>query len=778
MKIKNFFKKIQQPSLTPAEEHYLAVLIEDNFVKTALWTLTNQGVVEVVRIGEKIFFETDEELVEAVDRSLSPHFADKEFRKVIFGVPSSWLLEGQLKEEKLEVLKKICREMELSAIGFVFNTEALLYYFKIKEGIPLTAILVSFGPKKLVFSLVKLGKIIKIEEIIRSGNLKEDLVEAFWRFKGEEVLPARIILYNQENLEEEVRQISEISWEEKEINFIHLPKVETLPSHFEILSLVLAGGKELGQAEKVILNQEAILKEELPGKEIKEEVKEIEKETPLKIEQEPVSEEEGVSFEETQPEESTSKPEIFPENFGFVKGEDILIKEGKKEEKPEEITPEIAFRKKSEELPSSQFERPKIRINLLESIKGVLKKSSGLILFFKKGLGVIKNLPLVKIKSKFVLILLIILGILGIILFSAWWFLPKAQITLWIKPQLLEKSFTLTLDSNISQPDEQNLILPAEKIKITLTKEGKKETTGTKIEGEPASGEVVIYNRTSNPKTFAKGTEIIGPDNLKFTLEEEVLVASESVGSDYVKIPGKAKVKVKAVAIGPEGNLASGTEFSVDNYSKSDFVAKNEEAFSGGTKREVQVVSRQDQEELEKNLLEELKKQSQEEIEEKTSSGQEIIPKSLSFEIRKKEFDKKVGDEGNEVNLKLEVEFSVLSFRNEDFNRLLEKEISSSIPEGFEYKPEEKESNFKLKELKGKDKAIFEANLKVFLFPKLDVEMIKNNLKGKSLIGGKNYLDSLEKIDSYQIKISPQFPKWLITFPRISKNITIEVKRK
>lgn len=774
MEIKGFFKKIQNTSSSP-REYYLAVLLEENFVRTAFWALTEEEVVEVVGIGEKIFFENSEGIVEAVDRSLSSVFFDKEFKGVIFGVPSTWLSQGQLKEDKLEILKRICREMDLSAIGFVFNTEALIYHLKLKEGIPLTAILISFSPKKLVVSLVKLGKVIKTEEVIRSGNLKEDIVEAFYRFKDEEVLPARIILYNQEDLKEEIEQIEEIPWEEKGINFIHLPKIETLPLYFETLSLALAGGRELGQAERVVFRGEVASKKE----ESETELKKITQEGELEKKEETALEEGSLLPEETQPQEQDFKKEIVVDNFGFVKGEDILLRQ-EKEKEEQKTPPSIAsFEKESLKTDSlSRFEKPKIKSFSFSGGRKIFDWLLSLISIFKNKKEGFRNLSLPKIRSKLALVLLVVFGSLGGLFFLGWWFLPKSTITLWVKPQVLEKSFLLTLDSNASEADEEKLILPAEKIKLVLTKEGSKETTGTKIEGEPASGEVIIYNRTPNLKTFPQGTEIIGPDNLKFTLEEEVLVASESVGSDYVKVPGKAKVKIKAVAIGPEGNLAAGTEFNVDNYSKSDFVAKNEEAFSGGTKREIQVVSRQDLEELEKNLLEELKNQAEKEIGQKVSSNQKIISDSLSFEIKNKEFDKNVGEEADKVKLRLEVEFSVLSYSEEDLGRLLEQEISQLIPEGFEYKPEEKELEFKLKELKDKDTAVFEANLKAFLFPKLDVGVIKNNLKGKTLTAGKNYLDSLKKVDSYQVKIFPQFPKKLVTFPHVSKNITIEVKRK
>ncbi|MGB9911435.1 MAG: baseplate J/gp47 family protein [Microgenomates group bacterium] len=743
MEISNFFKKIKSFEEKRPPETYLAVLIEDEFVNSAWWRISSEGIVEVVKVGKMVFFENDEEIITAIDQSLPPQ-ENIASQKIIFGIPFSWLKESnEVKEEKMAILKTICREMNFEALGFVITPEAIAHHFKIKEGIPLSAILINFTSKKIFLSLIKVGKFIATEELVRSENLKEDLIEGFSRFDKSEVLPARIILYNQENLEEEKRQIEEISWEELEINFFHLPKVEILPFEFSLLSLVLAGGKEIGEVKGVILKEEA----KIPTKE-------------------EISEESEVLEEEEKIEEiSPSVKE--EENFGFVKGEDITLKE-------EEIIPPTVV---STEESSQETEKMKPS---LEKIKNL--KEMAFPLFLKVG-NIIKNsvekiLLLKGRKRSILLVLFLLLFLLGGGLFAYWWFIPKAKIILWVKPEILEKDLGVTVDPQIKSPDEEKLILPGEEIVLVLSKEGKKETTGVKVVGEPASGEVVIYNRTAKEKKFEKGTEIIGPDGLKFTLEEEVTVASESVGADYVKVPGKAKVKVKAVKIGAEGNLAAGTEFNINNYSKSDFVAKNEEAFSGGTSREIQVVAKKDKEELKKEILESLKEEIWEKFKEKISPDKEVIKDSLSYTIKKEIFDRETDEEAEEIKLNLEVEFKVLTYSNADFNKVLEKKISQLIPEGYQYKPEEKEVDFRLEKVNKDGTANFKVKFKAYLFPTFDLEAIKKDLRGKSLSAGQTYLNNLSKVNSYQIEITPQLPAKFLTFPQLVKNITVEVKRK
>ena len=135
------------------------------------------------------------------------------------------------------------------------------------------------------------------------------------------------------------------------------------------------------------------------------------------------------------------------------------------------------------------------------------------------------------------------------------------------------------------------------------TVEGSKtaSTTGIKTVGDKAKGQVTIY-RAGTSMSLPSGTIIKGPDSLSFSLDEAVTVASGSAGS-----PGSTKANVSAASIGASYNLSSGTSFSVGSYSLGDLEAKNESAFSGGSSREVNVVSDDDMEKLEKDLTDELK---------------------------------------------------------------------------------------------------------------------------------------------------------------------------
>jgi len=747
MEIKKIFGKIYKQE--EEKEYFFALQIEEGKTKSAFWTIEN-STVRILRTGEEQFWESEEEILPAIDASLPPILeGEKEPSKIIFGIPSYWVGEDKVISSKTELLKRICREFDLTAIGFVVIPEAVVYHLKTIEGIPPTAILVSLGKKKITVTLVRLGKILGNEVVERSSNLGEDLVEGISRFLPQEVIPPRIILYGGEGGVEK-EELMNFSWNNfSQLNFLHLPKVEVLSSDFDISSVTLAGGREIKKEEGITIVQ--LIKEEEKERELEE--------TPI----------EETYFEKKEKEEEPLlEPKVSPEELGFFLEKDVAEKAS--------LSSQEVFPSQEAEVSSYQkvhlqrkINLPKINFSLFSKlflgIKSILSRISFSFLFPKgfKKLGILA---------------IIALFFFGGIFFLAYWYLPKAEVVLWVKPQISEKSFILKLDSKITTPKEEELILPAEEIKTVITGQKKKNVTGTKLVGEPAKGEVTIYNRTPQEKTFEAGTQIIGPNNLKFTLDERVTVASESAGSDYTMIPGKAKTKVTAVAIGSEGNLVSGTEFSIANFSKSDYVAKNEEAFSGGTSREVQVVAKEDQEKLLEELTEEFKSKALEELQKKVSSEKKLIEESLVSRVEEKNFDKKVGEEASEFSLSLKISFTALTFSEQDFQKLAEKEIKKTIPPGFEYKPEETETKFTFKNITKEGVAVFDAYFRALLFPTLDLEAIKKNLAGKYPDIGQSYLGSLPQIDSYEAKIYRRFPGKLATFPRIAKNIKIEIRKK
>ena len=195
-------------------------------------------------------WDSQETLVNGIDSSLTEAVKglNQEPTEVIFGLPNSWLIEdgAKIHPTKKGVIGKILKELNLKPLGMVNIADAIIAHLKTQEGVPPTAILLEIYPLKVVVSLVTTGKIVATEEVGRSDDLSRDVEEGLARVEVEK-LPARFILTDGSNLENEVQQITSYPWTEK-LPFLHLPKVQSLPIDFSIRSIALAGGSEVAKS--------------------------------------------------------------------------------------------------------------------------------------------------------------------------------------------------------------------------------------------------------------------------------------------------------------------------------------------------------------------------------------------------------------------------------------------------------------------------------------------------------------------------------------------------
>ncbi len=789
MEVKTILSKIRQKEAQPSE-YYFALEIGLEFIKSAIFAIVDNQV-KVLSLGSVERWENEEELIEAVDASLSSTAEKlpiegevKEPDEVVFGLPFNWVEGEKIIDEKLKLLKKLSEKLDLKPAGFVVIDEAIVHHLKTTEGVPPTAILVHLGMEKINVALVRIGKILGPKLINKSDNLAGDLIEGLSRFESKEPLPARILLFNaqgglsrhgaplyngEEKLEEAKQQLVGYPWLEKKkeaVEFLHLPRVEVLPLNFDIEAIALAGGKEVAKAAGLVLEEKPAKKEEERG-EKKEEV----------------AEKESEEKEEAEVEE----PGFVPAGeLGFVKGGDVAAEKLPPEPElpPESVELPITEEPKEPAIPEETKEPLVIKEPPIEEKPSVVSKTAffAKMTSFRPRLSVLKKLNLAyfkelipkSIKTSPVFILV---GVLFLVLvsgaFAAYWYLPRAEVTLFLEPEILEKDFTVELDPTVGTPDKENFVLPAGLIGEEVEGTKSQTTTGAKDIGDPAKGEATIYNGTSNEKTFDSGTAITSTAGLEFTLDDDVTVASQSSAADP---PGKVTVKVTAEEIGTEGNLAAGTEFAVANYAKSDYVAKNDSAFSGGISRQIQAVAEEDQEGLLADLKAALEDDARGKLLTQLSPEARLVEESISSKVVSSRYSHEVGEETDNLELTLKLHAKALVYTEKELQELVEDSVLESVPEDFEYLPEETEFSFDVGEVDEEGRATVKIHLKAKLIPQQDLDQIKKNLAGKYLAIGETYLGNLSRVTGFNAKLFPRLPGRLGTFPRRASRIDIKVE--
>lgn len=755
------------------KEYFLSLILRNEKVKAVIFE--KQGTsIKYLNDAEEEFTNTvedasTEELLNVLDKAITA--AEEvlpqniEAHKTIFGLKEAWVEDNKIKKEYLEKLKKAGDELSLDPIGFLVFTESVVNLIQKDEGAPVTAILVDVGNKYLTVSLIRAGKIMEVRssEIHESASYTVDTV--LKHFQIPEVMPARIIIMDSEE-EELTQEFMNHKWS-KSLPFIHIPQIISLPEDSDVKAVLLGAATQMG-TELIFDHRQTLEKDFVKDDYQAPSVIKTDEDIDQNISPKPFqSEEVGENKLDYVGKDSSL------DFFGFSSSDVAKTKP------PTKASPAI------EELPSPQLEFRSQEIpeevKLEEESKGMpevaaetasqaKKVSIDLLPIIKKYLFIF--LSLIKVKSvkdiKFIGIAISAI-ILFIFIFFTFIFQTSAKITLTVDPKQEEKTQNITFSPTDSTNIDKNLlgaqIIPIEEQGSTTI-----NTTGKKDIGTNAKGSVTIFNNDTDTISLDKGTTITSSTGVKFTLDENIKVGSASGDIFSGTKPGTTNVKVTASEIGTEGNLPSGSKFSV-GASKT-IAAKNDSAFAGGTKKSVTVVSDKDLAKLRSELPKSLADKAKSDISTKVNSGRTVLPQFIDTDLSGEKFDKKLDDQVDKISLNATVAFNFLSYDNSDVVKLSEKLFDNSS-----FSIEKSRLDVNAKNIKVEKNGDITADLVINakLFPKIDTESLIKEIVGTDVTKTKNMLSNKTNVKNVEIKVSPNLPFLSSSLPKNPKNITIDI---
>ena len=376
---------------------------------------------------------------------------------------------------------------------------------------------------------------------------------------------------------------------------------------------------------------------------------------------------------------------------------------------------------------------------------------------------------------------------LGVI-FAILWTVPKATIRLTIRSEALVQSFELTASPSATTTDASRKILPAVLVEVEEKGEQKAEASGKKEKGTRAEGEMAIYNWTDDAKTFAKEEVVtlirVEGDKLRFLLDEELTVPAQTASVSATPeertttyTPGKETVRVTAEKVGGEYNIEADEEFSIAGLSTDEFLAQNSNAFEGGKKEDVQIVTSEDQNRLLARLKDELEKKASEDIKSRTVGDQKLNGEAVAYEILGQTFDKEIEEEAEEFTLNLRLKGSALVYSQTQLDDLVAELLAGNVPEDFDLSDKElvtEVSAAKMEEGEDGGKMLqIIAKTKASVISKVDENRIKEDLIGRSLESAQKYLESIPGVSAVEITVFPPLPGALTRMPRLTSRIEI-----
>lgn len=730
------------------------ISIEESCASVSLLTLANNQYHVTAAGSQKNWSEKQEESLDiAVDESLSEAAGlanipeDQEPVLSAFVLPPFWVgSDGKIVPQKLKLIENLCKNLNLKPIGFIANDEAIIEEFNQADGFPASFILLYLDNNCFTLSLAYLGHIKERIKKSFEGEFNAQYVEsALLELKSESTLPPQIIVFGQ--VEPQVlSNLKNFAWVGKKNieTFLHFPDIKYY-QHQDVVNIFA----------KIIVSQ---IKPDVSSTNIKVEEPEVVSETVVEtdetnLETELVTEPE-LDVEEF---ESVDLNEVAPDDLGFsVKKEEV-------DKLPVIEAKDLPLFNQSEEIINNPTVEPE-----LSQVKPKFTVPR-----IKLPFGSVKNIK--RLKPSFInsYHLLFVLAFIPLLLLVPV-FLLNAKVTLFVTPFSFNKQVSINLTTSSKSIDSSTGMIPVTKKEFTVSASTSQKTTGQKTIGDKAKGNIVVYNILGKAQSLPKGSVLTDASGKKFELTESVSVAASSFDIDAgILKPGQTKAMATASDIGPEYNVGKDTKLQFKDFSENSIIAKVSDAFTGGTKKQINAVSEQDKKDLSQKIDESISESIDGKINSELSNIPGIIRETIKTKKDRIEFSREVGEEADELSATADASVTVFVLdsgaKEQIVNSFLSKEPDFSK---VEIQPSSFELEYKIDKIES-ESAKGNLTIKGTALPKIDIPKLKKELVAKSKTEAGNLIKK-EVQRAYNYNINTNIG--LFFMPLRTSNITVNIK--
>ncbi len=775
-------------------EYFLALLLREEAIHAVVFEQVN-GHIQVVGQGKSLLTSSiesisDDDLLDSADKAIS--FAEESLpddiqtHKTVFGVKETWVSDMHITKNYLEKLKKVAQQLDLIPIGFLVFPEAIAHLLQKEEGAPVSAILIDAGEKQITMTLIRAGRIVETKEIPVQEDLIITVENGLKEFENVEIFPSRLILFDKGDSSVEGKFLSH-HWS-KSLPFLHVPQVTTLASDFDTRAILFGTATQMG-FDAIDLIKSAPMKKQT----FFEETTQYEEQHDRESRERPIIAREGIQGEQEENAVETQQNKIIinenthgvtekdrTEYFGFVKNADVntTLTHLHSTPLPEEIIDEVTA-----EIPEVEREREEVGDAAYGfGVSGSFFVEGGKKIFtmakrsLPKGISFNKvNLFIKNVHERLPvgggLLFIIPLVVILFLAICAWYiFGLHAKVTLVLSPKVITQDQSVTF-STAGQTDPSTNTIAAQAVSVTEEGKVSGSATGNKDIGTPAKGTVTIFNSDNMPHTLDSGTIITSSNGLSFTLDQSVTVASGS--SDPTNLSaGTADVAVTASAIGTDSNLPSETKFTISGTAV--LAAKNSNAFSGGTKKSIVIVTQKDLDNLVTQLTNNLMDKAKADLASKIDNNNVILPEFTKTTATIKNFDKTVGDQASSINLDGTISYETVAYTKSDISAFAKAALRGKLPSNLILSPDG--ITYSVKDLSIKNgNANATLTMNASLIPFLDLKSLQNSIAGKPFSDARSVLSSVQQFSDSTFTLSPNFFFLPNVLPRLGNNITITV---
>jgi len=361
--------------------------------------------------------------------------------------------------------------------------------------------------------------------------------------------------------------------------------------------------------------------------------------------------------------------------------------------------------------------------------------------------------------------ILIFLGIIAVYVIVSFLFLTSVNISIKLQQNDLTVKKTITAKSDITTDyDVTTLSIKSETITKQNSASAEYEATGKTQTGEYAQGQLLVVNPLATAVAIKQG-QVFLYNYLATTLR---FVA---VSADSVPAAGSKTIAVKAESFGEKYNIDDTLKsFTLEGLSTS-ITSQNITKMTGGTTTEVKAVSKEDIDSAKLTLTDKLKNDLTTNIKTLLSENEFILIGSEKFTEDSYVASAKAGDAGDKFTAELKLTITAIKVNKTVITNLLADVLKTDS--GYA-KVTVKEPVIDNVVITSANTASFDAKANATAVSDLDLDALKQEIKGKSVTDTKDLIKGKTGVSEVIIRYSPSFiPMGMQTIPTDDGKITI-----
>lgn len=365
---------------------------------------------------------------------------------------------------------------------------------------------------------------------------------------------------------------------------------------------------------------------------------------------------------------------------------------------------------------------------------------------------------------------LIIGGIALVVLLVGGYFalakMPKAKIVITTDTSTTNPTVTFTANTANKAFDEAGKVVPAELATVKKTDSQTAPATGTKNNGNKASGTLAasakVCNSISAPSSVPSGTGV-SANGLTYITQQDITFTFDSISGGCINFKSSGS-PITAQNGGANYNTAS-TSFAVAG--RADITATG--SANGGTDNNIKVISQSDIDSAKAKLANNSDAAKSELTATLKKNGMMALTSSFAVDGPKVTSTPKVGDQGDSVSVTGETTYTMLGVNEANLNTVVDAQIKSQI-DTSKQAIQNNGVTTATYTVNGKDNPQVSVQTTATIGPNLDTEAIKKEIAGKKKAETMEIIQNRPSIKSVTVSYSPF---WVSKTPSDPKKVTI-----